>query len=228
MPTKECLTCEDEYSVVSSRADESKFCSRECYHNGQKQGKTEHSDRLVDYVEIECKTCGEKVEKPPSRANRKFCSSDCYNRGQKLGKTSHSGRRVEYVKVECDECGEIMEKTPSSAEHRERDFCDRECYANWSAGYQKKQVGKRQRKRERKEKDCEICGYSRYVEVCHIVPSSRGGTFHESNILFLCPNHHRLLDHGEMNGDEFKKIETKLREAIVKGKGWEEPSLNDE
>ena len=50
---------------------------------------------------------------------------------------------------------------------------------------------------------CAVCGYSRYVEVCHRKPvSDFPGTAliseinNLSNLVPLCPNHHWELDHG--------------------------------
>jgi len=186
MPVKECLTCGEEYRVRKSRVDDAKFCSRECYHNGQKQGKTSHPERYVEYVEVECTECGGKVEKPPSRANRS-----------------------------------------------DRQFCDQDCYHNWSNKHQQKQTGRRKRIREKEKKSCEICEFDRFIEMAHIIPSRNGGTYHKRNILFLCPNHHRLLDHGKLSKEEFTPIEDKIRDAVCEELGWQSPdnqqkSLKDE
>ena len=176
MPTKRCLTCSDEFDIVKSRQDSAKFCSRECYHNGQKEGLTEHSERRVQYIELTCTGCGKTIEKPPSRANRS-----------------------------------------------DRQFCSEDCYHQWSNSHQKDKTGRRQRLREKQNMCCEICGFDRFLELSHIIASSEGGTYHEKNILFLCPNHHRLLDHGEIKKDEILKVESKIRSSICDGYGWVKP-----
>lgn len=50
---------------------------------------------------------------------------------------------------------------------------------------------------------CFICGYSLFVECCHIKPVSGfslsttlSEVNHESNLIGLCPNHHWELDNG--------------------------------
>jgi hypothetical protein len=55
-------------------------------------------------------------------------------------------------------------------------------------------------------KVCEICGYSHYVEVCHIIAVSDfpdTATMSEindrKNLIGLCPNHHWEFDHGLLN-----------------------------
>ena len=179
-------------------------------------------------LQKDCKTCGDSFDVIESRADSaKFCSRECYHEGQRIGETSHSKRRVEYVKVECVSCGDTIEKPPSRANRSERQFCDQNCYLEWNKSYQKKESGRRQRIRDKESSDCEVCGFSRYVEMAHIIPASDGGTYHKNNILFLCPNHHRLLDSGKMSGDEFLKIEDKIRLSICQGYGWKNPEESE-
>jgi len=51
--------------------------------------------------------------------------------------------------------------------------------------------------------ECQVCGYSKHVEVCHIKPISDFDNTtliseinHESNLYILCPNCHWEFDHG--------------------------------
>jgi len=176
----------------------------------------------------ECKTCGDEFSVKKSREDSaKFCSRGCYHKGQKLGKTSHSERRVDYIEVTCTGCGKTLEKTPSRAKRSERQFCSQDCYLKWNKSHQEKQVGRRQRMREKEEKRCDVCGWDRFLEMAHIVPSRDGGTYHKNNILFLCPNHHRLLDHGGLSSNEFLEIENALRKAICEDFGWKDPEETD-
>lgn len=53
------------------------------------------------------------------------------------------------------------------------------------------------------EKKCKICGFDHYVEVCHIKPISKfskeqmvSEVNNLNNLVYLCPNHHILLDKG--------------------------------
>lgn len=176
MITKECLTCSEEFDVRECRADDAKFCSKDCYHQGQREGLTTHSERRVEYVELICTGCEKSIEKPPSRANRS-----------------------------------------------DRQFCNQDCYLSWNKSHQEDQTGRRQRLREKDDACCEICGFDRFLELAHIVPSRDGGTYKENNILFLCPNHHRLHDHGGITKDELLEVETKLRSSICDGYGWVKP-----
>lgn len=47
---------------------------------------------------------------------------------------------------------------------------------------------------------CAICGWDEApCDVCHIEPRKRGGPDVIENVVMLCPNHHRLLDRGQLD-----------------------------
>jgi predicted restriction endonuclease len=44
---------------------------------------------------------------------------------------------------------------------------------------------------------CEICGWKEATrDIHHILPVSEGGTNELSNLIVLCPNHHRMIHRG--------------------------------
>ena len=48
---------------------------------------------------------------------------------------------------------------------------------------------------ERHYDRCCICQWMEsIIDLCHIIPDSKGGDYSIHNIVPLCPNHHRLLD----------------------------------
>lgn len=51
-------------------------------------------------------------------------------------------------------------------------------------------------------KNCCICGFSRIVEVAHIIPARDGGDLSFENTLPLCPNHHHLFDNNKLEEEE--------------------------
>lgn len=54
---------------------------------------------------------------------------------------------------------------------------------------------------------CEICGESRLIHMCHIIPRRLRGSDSINNILFLCPTHHGLFDNCMLSRDEWDKID---------------------
>lgn len=60
---------------------------------------------------------------------------------------------------------------------------------------------------------CQVCGESRALDYCHIVPASEGGPVAEDNCLVLCPTHHRLFDNDSLAPDERRMIARKINAA---------------
>ncbi len=55
-------------------------------------------------------------------------------------------------------------------------------------------------------KHCELCGYSRVVEMAHIIAKAKGGTNDLHNFLALCPNCHYLFDNLKLTVEEDRTI----------------------
>lgn len=156
-----------------------------------------------------CLVCKETFERKLNSAQRKrrpplFCSTDCYHKGQKLGLTSHKPR--ELVPLTCDFCGESFQVIKRKRQ-RQR-YCGHKCYQEaFKVDHQdrsKKGYGKLEQMKQHQK--CEICGFDRFVEICHIIPAVKGGNQDGGNILFLCPNHHRLFDNNLLIQDEMEKL----------------------
>ncbi|MEM0475398.1 MAG: HNH endonuclease [Candidatus Norongarragalinales archaeon] len=81
------------------------------------------------------------------------------------------------------------------------------------------------------EYKCQICGTTIpkksggfYIEAAHITPKREEGTEDPENLLILCPNHHKLLDYGEVKIEKregnSRKITINNQEMTVKYKGY--------
>lgn len=58
---------------------------------------------------------------------------------------------------------------------------------------------------DRADQKCEWCGeHTDQPEVHHIVPRSEGGLNERSNLIVLCPNHHRKADAGAISRSKLK------------------------
>lgn len=47
-------------------------------------------------------------------------------------------------------------------------------------------------------------------DMAHIIARKDGGKWHPSNMIFLCPNHHRLFDRDKLTTEELSKIEASM------------------
>lgn len=64
-----------------------------------------------------------------------------------------------------------------------------------------------------REKKCELCGYSKWVEIAHIRPVASfkpsaliSEINTEANLIILCPNHHKEFDKGLLDQPFFSPI----------------------
>ena len=66
---------------------------------------------------------------------------------------------------------------------------------------------------------CYICGETRYIEKCHILPKSFDGLLKQSNLLekntvLLCPNCHKYFDNDLLKDNEKEIILPKVKEML--------------
>jgi len=157
---------------------------------------------------VECLNCG------TSTANPKFCSSSC-------GAKYHNARRV-LQEHHCESCKTLIGK----GWQNRRKYCvdclrTHKGWRDWSsttlaelfASAPTHQAHARLRAKGRqtflaagKPRQCQLCGYSKHVEVCHIKPiaSFKADTPVSvvnalSNLVGLCPNCHWEFDHGMLD-----------------------------
>jgi hypothetical protein len=65
---------------------------------------------------------------------------------------------------------------------------------------------------------CQLCGWEgfktksggRYIEIHHLIPLSEQGTNEIDNLIVVCPNHHKMLDHSNTKIYERKKGEIEI------------------
>ena len=52
---------------------------------------------------------------------------------------------------------------------------------------------------------CEICGFDKIIEAHHIIKKMDYGSDNFNNLIFLCPNHHKMADSSKYS-NEMKKL----------------------
>lgn len=184
-----------------------RFCSLKCFNENRK----------VPKIKLTCVVCGKTWEDYPSHSWRKYCSRECYAKAQRLRITARKTKKLGAFK--CKFCGKEFQRYWNPEKDPKPMYCSRSCsgkakkkhmvYKRWRG----KRTEKRKRLNERKNASCEVCGFKRLLDICHIVPAKKGGAYDRINILFLCPNHHYLFDRGKLTKEEFSKIADKVKEA---------------
>lgn len=156
-----------------------------------------------------CKVCGKEFQaRWLRREAAKFCSLKCRGIAQTKGIWKER-RKGNIIKVICHYCRkEFTIKNRRKLKPSHHKYCNKKCHTE----AQRTGIAFRNKKNEtkirnrKKTESCIICGFNRFIEICHIVPPNMGGTYDENNILYCCPNHHRLLDHGLLTKMEQEKI----------------------
>jgi len=170
-----------------------------------------------------CKTCGEKItigsHRLPSDAKRmQFCSRSCAaiwnnirypKRDKDEFKTvcGSCGKKKSYGSKTCQWCKRVESLTRvwnSPIKKYYGNGASRSKYTNirkWAKIYMIDF--------DSREKKCEVCGYSKVVEVAHkkSISTFEGDELmsvvnDKNNLIWLCPNHHEEFDNGLLELDE--------------------------
>ena len=174
---------------------------------------------------MKCKNCKNKVCRLPSQLKRSksghvFCSRSC---AATFNNKKHPKR---YMTKTCDVCKNLIRsdskycgncyeekhylsnKTLEEAIQRRKNDNNRYC--------QVRQISRKNYLRSGTPKCCEVCGYDKHIEICHIkdiASFSKQTLISEindlSNLIALCRNHHWEFDHGHLTIDSIKVSESR-------------------
>jgi hypothetical protein len=157
-------------------------------------------------ITIECLFCKNKKELQPYRSTAKYCSLNCRNEHYRvLAKTDEINSKILELHNDKRTAAQIANFLNLS-NARVRDGL---ISLGINTGHKNSSRPKLAYK-FKKNKVCEMCGFERALDAAHIVPHIKGGTMEDSNLLALCPNHHRLFDTKKLTLEEAKKISYKV------------------
>lgn len=148
-----------------------------------------------------CSHCANTYNSKPykARQSKHYCSWSC-----KVAAMTCTASRP------CAMCGELVVGKPSRlSRYNGRTFCSRKCQGIWrtcNANRPRFVTKISTMQRELHGTSCKLCGFAKYVEYAHMIPVSEGGTIRPSNIVALCPNHHKLYDLGLLDEIEVQKL----------------------
>ena len=145
---------------------------------------------------MQCLECKKETDNP------KFCSRRCFS----IYYNKLKPRRIKTKR--CKICGELIYSRHvycSNCRDTGKDITLKDAiYKHLHKSSAFALVRSRARYTYRNKKTCEVCGYSKHVEVCHIKPISEFDEStllsvinSESNIKILCPNCHWEFDNSE-------------------------------
>lgn len=173
-----------------------KFPSQQPRYINTHQHRGEHNGNYRGgKIEKVCPVCLKPFKGWPSQYEVTCGEDACYRKWQGM---KVSARQSNKVSTECAWCGKVRMRFPSQV--KEKNFCGQSCLGkysglhnpgNWQGGkwpWIKGQVLVRDGHR------CVICGFDLVVDAHHIIRRKSGGTDEFTNLVTLCPNHHRMAD----------------------------------
>lgn len=187
-----CTECGSEFS---NYFDGSAFCSRTCWKQSVRKTK-------------DCSFCGAAIEKPTP--TQQFCTRQCHY----VGKKELNKQRLTFELLV--EANNLPDQETKLFFLRTKTGCGVETLYEYmkEIGYvfsvprvPRKATSSTASKLRSSNPACVICGESRAVDLAHIVSAESGGWVADSNIVGLCPTHHRLFDTGELDQEESENLE---------------------
>lgn len=174
---------------------------------------------------VECSFCKIAFGKSPyevSRGSRHYCSRSCAAKKNNVGKQRNPpvGRvcnkcSSSYIRVRGRSSENLCEACYIEYKNRSQAYmnCTLADYQSMPsvAGKHPSWINSHVRSFARSWNShltkipCQKCGYSKHVELCHIIPISQwpktarlGDVNHQDNLLALCRNHHWEFDHKHL------------------------------
>lgn len=156
-----------------------------------------------------CKQCGKETK------NLKFCSRSCSatynNKGVRRHGKDHNckdcGVKVSYKSKRCTSC----EYKRRFERFMNRTLGDVRSEGNAKVAFSQVRFKAREILSNNGEEECEYCGFNHFADACHIkavadFPDTALMSEINSldNLIWLCPNHHRMLDKGLLNIEEIR------------------------
>lgn len=169
---------------------------------------------------VKCSTCEKEFDKRPSkvREDRNFCSISCSNVRLKrsLYTICSCGGRKAKVAQSCHTCKVNLSWDVAQNKTIEQTTLNSASRAKYN---DIRSLARKTMERNQVEKLCVMCGFP-HPEVCHIVPIEKWAKTAKiaevnsiSNLVYLCPNHHLLLD--KFNDEEVLQRLKQLNKLVI-------------
>ena len=194
----EFLRSRANYNQSVKRGQKNFYCSQQC-RNLVRLGKSQ--------VTFTCLTCSRKVSTlKSSKTKRMYCSIRCKADSQIKVTTCSCGNEVYKRSKYCVEC-----KNSKDVISRYTDTSIGQLRATTSSLLSYHSIVRSHARRVYAKHvnvmSCLVCGYSKFVEICHVKPLKAfkdtdliSDVNSASNLVAMCRNHHWEFDHNALEG----------------------------
>lgn len=151
-------------------------------------------------TEIVCKHCNQTFvarQAEVNRGNAIYCSQQCNAAHQLIIRADNLATH------KCKHCGD---KFMSHSKYSK--YCSQSCkLKNYRVKKKSTNMYDSQLEDTIREYSCEICNWNECTrDVHHIIPVAKGGKSIYTNLISLCPNHHKMADLKLLSQDYLLKI----------------------
>lgn len=191
------------------------YCSLQCFGESRKTS-----------VEVVCVNCSKKFYRRKSEiVGNIFCGSSCsaiYNNSERIRtkkvkvlRNQCSCGGVKYRKsINCNSCTLTNRKKLAEEQVKAKTLKEIKLSYNGNTDRAYGRVNAWARRyNELEHRLCKLCGYKKYVEICHLKSISKfsddstvGVINSKDNLVYLCPNHHKELDLGLLKPKQINRL----------------------
>lgn len=150
-------------------------------------------------IEKLCQFCNKPFNADTRELNRgraKYCSKSCAN---SIPKDQN------IIKV-CKHCSKEYHTSNKACKYCS-DSCKQKNYRLKSKDLTENGISIKNLYKIFKQTSCEICGWNETnCDIHHVIEVSNGGTNQLNNVIYVCPNHHRMIHNNLISQNDLYKI----------------------
>lgn len=221
-----CKNCDKVIEVGEkesvSHTREKRFCNHSCSAQFNNLGSCKNRDGNNGTRTPSSKNTGKWVSKNAKSYVCKYCNTEFV---VERVKKKIAKRQI------CDRCSRLRLYVPSRDESETLQELMGRLGVETMSDQRLRSVivthARRTYRRNDKKFVCEICGYDKHANVCHIQPwtkfpktASLGEINNIDNLIALCPNHHWEFDHNLLDDTDKARVAQRTRATLLYGEGW--------
>lgn len=133
-----CKRCQVEVSIVPSKLGKTKFCSKTCYDQWQREsGEVGEKHHNYSKIALTCANCEKAFSRSRHRVKSQvnhFCGPTCRSSWQAKAMLGANNPVYSRKQVTCEHCNAVLERIAARLRNNKWHFCGHKCYGAWRNG----------------------------------------------------------------------------------------------